>query len=86
MKSSIILTQYGFQRNTSTNHALTVVNTNSMDNILIINNNQRFTVLIFINLTKAFGSVSHKILLSKLHHYGIRGMANDLISSFLTRK
>ena len=50
MKSSIILTQYGFQRNTSTNHALTVVNTNSMDNILIINNNQRFTVLIFINL------------------------------------
>ena len=53
-----------------------------MDNI----NNQLFTGLIFIDITKTFDTVCHKILLSKLDHYGIRGMANDLISSFLTRK
>ena len=75
-------TLYGFQRNTSTNHALIDVITTSLDNI----SNQLFTGLIFIELTKAFDTVRHKILLSKLDHYWTRGMANDLVSSFLTLK
>ena len=75
-------TQYDFQRNTSTNHALIDVITTSMDNI----NNQLFTGLIVVDLTKAFETVCHKILLSKLDHFEITCMANDLIFSFLTRK
>ena len=75
-------TQYGFRRNSSTNHALIDVVTTSMDNI----SNRLFTGLIFVDLIKAFDTVCHKILLTKLDHYGIRGTANDLISSFLMRK
>ena len=52
-----------------------------MDNI----SNRLFTGLIFVDLTNAFDIVCHKILLTKLDHYGIRGTANDLIS-FLMRK
>ena len=36
-----------------------------------------------IDLKKAFDTVSHDKLIKKLNHCGIRGVANDLISSYL---
>ena len=38
----------------------------------------------FIDLAKAFDTVDHEILLSKMHKYGIRGLAGDLLRSYLT--
>jgi len=39
--------------------------------------------MIMIGLKKAFDTVCHKLLVKKLYHYGIRGVANSLISSSL---
>ena len=41
---------------------------------------------IFLDLAKAFDSVSHDILLRKLYKYGIRGNAFRLLESYLSNR
>ena len=72
-------TQYRFQSNLSTTHALLDVLTSTCDQI----NAGDYTGLILLDFKKAFDTVCHKILLRKLEHYGIRGQALKLLNSFL---
>ena len=45
-----------------------------------------FVCGVYLDLKKAFDTVNHNILLSKLHHHGIRGKANDWFKSFLIKR
>ena len=45
-----------------------------------------FSCGIFIALEKAFDTVNHKILLSKLEHYGIRDTSLTWIASYLSNR
>ena len=53
--------------------------TNTYDNI----SENMFTALMMLDLKKAFDTVSHDILLLKLHNYGIRGIVNNYFFSYL---
>lgn len=52
----------------------------------ILNNfeNKHFTIGMFLDFRKAFDSIKHDILFYKLPFYGIRGVALDLVRSYLS--
>ena len=72
--------QFAFQENHSIDHVLVSL-TESVKNTL---DNKRLGCGIFIDLQRAFDTVNHKILLSKLEHYGIRGCALEWFRSYLS--
>ena len=74
--------QFGFRKSHSTYLALTVL----MDKLIKSLENGNYVVGVFLDFTKAFDTVDHKILLAKLCHYGIRGSALDWFSSYLTNR
>ena len=47
---------------------------------------KQFSSLIFVDTKKAFDCVSHKKLIEKLDHYGIRGIANNVVESYRTNR
>ena len=80
-KQNILLdNQYGFRPKLSTTHAMLDVINGISSNM----NKTQYTGLIFLDLKKAFDTVSHSILLQKLEHYGIRGNMLDLFTSYLS--
>ena len=78
----LILEQYGFLKNHSTMSALIDV----IDNVRNYIDKGELALGIYLDLKKAFDTVNHSILLSKLEHYGFRGHVNKFIGSYLNNR
>ena len=74
--------QFGFRKKYSTNHALLSI----VEGIKEKLDNKTFVCGVFIDLEKAFDTVNHNILLQKMEHYGIRGVANHWFASYLSSR
>ena len=71
--------QYGFRKKYSTK--LSVINL--VNSLLKSTDEGKHTLGIFIDFQKAFDTINHNILLSKLNFYGIRGKALQWFESYL---
>ena len=74
--------QFGFRHTYSTTMALIEIT----DQLRMQMENKDITIGIYIDLSKAFDLVNHSILTSKLQSYGIRGIAIELIRSYLSNR
>ena len=74
--------QYGFRPNHSTEQATLELT----DRIISAMDNNDVPIGIFLDLSKAFDTIDHAILLSKLEHYGVDGIPLQLVKSYLTNR
>ena len=54
-----------------------------VDHLTIEIDNFNVSINIYIDLSKAFDSLNHSILLNKLRHYGVSGCSYELFRSYL---
>lgn len=74
--------QFGFRRNHSTNHAMINLFETTLDGL---DNNLKVGG-IFLDISKAFDTVNHDILLRKLEYYGFRGTTLIWFESYLKNR
>ena len=74
--------QYGFRAKHSTELAAL----NLVDHLTYKLDSGNIPTNIYIDLSKAFDTLTHSILLDKMSFYGMNGVAYDLLKSYLTQR
>ena len=74
--------QFGFQKNMSTSLAIIEIT----ERIRKSMEEKKVGCGLFVDLSKAFDTINHKILITKMEHYGIRGVAINWFKSYLTNR
>ena len=72
-------TQFGFRKNMGTETALI----HYIDNLQNALNGGKYSISVFMDLSKAFDVIDHNILATKLEHYGFRGKFLEFLISFV---
>ena len=75
----LIPQQFGFRKNHSPQMALVSLVNKIIEKI----DSKEYVIGLFLDLSKAFDSMNHEILLNKLEHYGIRGSSLLWFKSYL---
>jgi hypothetical protein len=81
-KNIIKNNQYGFRSNHSTYMAILDMYEKISESI----DKHEVSIGVFIDLSKAFDTINHEILLRKLEHYGIRGLPLQWFKDYLTNR
>ncbi len=74
--------QYGFR----TDHSTEFATLELIDRVIVEMDKNNTPLKIFLDLSKAFDTLDHKILLKKLTYYGINGVAYNHMESYLTNR
>ena len=74
--------QFGFRENYSSTLALI----ETLNEIYSKLDEGKFVLGVFLDLKKASDTIDHKILLNKLEHFGIRGVAKKCFCSYLSNR
>ena len=80
--NQIYKSQYGFRSKHSCKQAVSEL----LGEIIKNDEKKNDTVAVFLDLSKAFDTLDHKLLLSKLQRYGIRGTALLWFKSYLRNR
>ena len=80
--NQIYKNQYGFRAKHSCEHAIGQV----VGTIVKAMENKKYSACILLDLSKAFDTIEHNILINKLELYGIRGNALAWFKSYLTNR
>ena len=74
--------QYGFREGHSTELATVDLINNVMEDM----DRGKIPLSVFLDLSKAFDTLNHRILLEKLKYYGINGTSLNLFQSYLSNR
>ena len=74
--------QYGFRPARSTTDAITEFTTDALPCL----DKRENCISVYLDLSKAFDTINHNIMLSKLEYYGIRGKTLEWLKSYLANR